>query len=215
MKKVLVIGASGRTGNLIVKRLLKTDWQPIAGVHSPEKLSNFENQGVTGRIVDVHQTVKEIALQLHEIDAIIYAAGGGVIPDLDGKVKMAQAAQTVGIKRFILISAGGIQHFHDEKRLEWMNEFEEYSINMYYGDMYILNSGLDYTIIRPEHLTDEKGSEKVEIGSYLPHDNISRDNVAAVAVASLGNRKTIKTAFDVADGAKSILKAIDSMEEDK
>lgn len=200
MKKVLIIGANGRTGRLIIDQLLKTTWQPIAGVHSEKSQEEFKNQKIENRFVDVRATVEKIKQQIFGIDAIVYTAGGGMMVDLDGKVKVAQAAEDLGIKRFILISAGGIQHFHDAKRLEWMNEWEEYSASMYYGDMYVLNLQLDYTIIRPEHLIDTPGDGLVNIGSYLQHHDISRANVATTVVESLLNPETIHKAFDIENG---------------
>lgn len=128
--------------------------------------------------------------------------------DLDGKVKAAQAADKAGIKRFVLVSAGGIEHFHDDNRLEWMNQYEEYSAAMYYGDMFVLNSNLDYTIIRPEQLTNEAAKGQISIGHNLPHNNITRADVTDVVVASLENNQTIKQAFDIGDGSVPIIEAL-------
>lgn len=214
MKKVLVIGAHGRTGHLIIERLLTTAWQPIAGVRSAESQQIFIDQGIDARLLDVRATIIDIQQQLAGIDAIIYAAGGGMMVDLDGKVKVAQAAELAGIKRFLLISAGGIQHFHDPDRLQWMNEWEEYSAAMYYGDMYILNSQLDYTIIRPEHLVDTVGNSLVNVGPYLPHHDISRANVAAITVGSLLDAHTIRMAFDVENGRDPINVALAQITEE-
>ena len=82
---------------------------------------------------------------------------------------------------------------------------------MYYDDMLLLNSDLDYTIVRPENLTNDVGTGKVTIGNYLPHNYTSRANVASVIVASLENDTTIRKAFDVEDGDTPIEKAIDNL----
>jgi len=211
MKRVLVIGAHGKTGHHIINKLQNNSMIPVAGVRTNTQVDEFKKDGIEARLVDVRQTVDEIYGQLTDIDAIIFSAGGGMMIDLDGKVKAAQAAKKANIKRFVLVSAGGIQHFHDSDRLEWMNEYEEYSAAMYYGDMFVLNSDLDYTIIRPEHLTDDKGTGKINLGSYLPHNDISREDVAEVVVASLQNDKTIKKAFDIENGTTLISDAINSL----
>ncbi len=211
MKRVLVIGAHGKTGHHIINKLQNNSMIPVAGVRTNTQVDEFKKDGIEARLVDVRQTVDEIYGQLTDIDAIIFSAGGGMMIDLDGKVKAAQAAKKANIKRFVLVSAGGIQHFHDSDRLEWMNEYEEYSAAMYYGDMFVLNSDLDYTIIRPEHLTDDAGTGKINLGSYLPHNDISREDVAEVVVASLQNDKTIKKAFDIENGTTLISDAINSL----
>jgi len=211
MKRVLVIGAHGKTGHHIINKLQNNSMIPVAGVRTNTQVDEFKKDGIEARLVDVRQTVDEIYGQLTDIDAIIFSAGGGMMIDLDGKVKAAQAAKKANIKRFVLVSAGGIQHFHDSDRLEWMNEYEEYSAAMYYGDMFVLNSDLDYTIIRPEHLTNDTGTGKINLGDYLPHNDITREDVAEVVVASLQNDKTIKKAFDIENGTTLISDAINSL----
>jgi len=211
LKKVLVIGAHGQTGHHIINKLQDTSMTPVAGVRTNKQIKEFNELDIDARLVDVRQTVTEISTQLQGIDAIVFSAGGGMMIDLDGKVKAAQAAQNSDIDRFVLVSAGGIQHFHDSDRLQWMNEYEEYSAAMYYGDMFVLNSDLDYTIIRPEHLTNESGTGKINLGSYLPHNNISREDVAEVVVASLQNDKTIKKAFDIENGTELISDALNNL----
>lgn len=131
--------------------------------------------------------------------------------DLDGKVKAAQAAEKAGVKRFILVSAGGIENFHHDDRLEWMNQYEEYSAAMYYGDMFVLNSKLDYTIVRPEHLTNDAATGQISLGHNLPHNDITRADVADVVVNSLENDQTIKQAFDIGDGTTPIKDALKNL----
>lgn len=211
MRKVLVIGAHGQTGQQVINRLEDSTMIPVAGVRHNEQIEEFQKQGVEARLVDVRKGVNDIVTQLNEIDAIVFTAGGGMMIDLDGKVKAAQAAEKAGIKRFILISAGGIEHFHEDNRLEWMNQYEEYSAAMYYGDMFVLNSNLDYTIIRPEQLTNEPAVGKISIGHDLPHNEITRADVADVAVSSLENDQTIKQAFDIGGGNEPIKEALETL----
>ncbi|WP_295730511.1 alcohol dehydrogenase catalytic domain-containing protein [uncultured Limosilactobacillus sp.] len=48
--------------------------------------------------------------------------GGGWMIDLDGKVKLYQAAEQAGIKRVVLVSAGAIQHsMMRRKWIGWVN----------------------------------------------------------------------------------------------
>ncbi|MRH72010.1 NAD(P)H-binding protein [Lactobacillus reuteri] len=209
MKKILVVGAHGQTGQQVVSQLTQNDnMQPIAGVRNQSQVKEFTDQGIEARVVDARQSVNDIKQQLTGVDAIVISIAGGWMIDLDGKVKLYQAAEQAGIKRVVLVSAGAIQHFHDEKKLPWMDQWAEYSAAMYYADLILLNSNLDYTIVRPENLTNEVGTGKVTIGDYLPHNYTRRANVAAVIVASLEDDNTIRKAFDVEDGSTPIEDAL-------
>lgn len=211
---ILVIGATGGVGRQVIKKLKESaKYKPIAGVRKQEQIDQFEKGGVQARLVDVRQTVTQIAEQLDNVDAVVFTAGGGssMLVDLDGKVKATKAAEQVGVKRFILISAGGIHHFHDDNRLEWMNNYEEYSAAMYYSDIWVEHSALDYTIIRPGHLSNEAGTGHVQVGEYLPHENITREDVAEVVVAVLDNEQTFGQAFDVINGDSPIKEAVNQV----
>lgn len=211
---ILVVGANGATGRQVVRKLQESSqYTPIAGVRKQEQVEEFKSQGVDARLVDVRETVTQIVEKLSGIDAIVFTAGGGssMLVDLDGKVKTAKAAEQAGVKRFILISAGGIHHFHDDDRLEWMNDYEEYSAAMHYSDLWVEHSNLDYTIIRPGHLSNEAGTGMIQIGEYLPHKNITREDVALVVIASLQNERTIRKAFDIIGGNISIEEALSSL----
>lgn len=212
MKKVLVIGAHGQTGSATVRELLDhPDFIPVAGIRNKAQVEQFTKQGIETRFIDVRESVAKIKKQLAGIDAIVIAIEGGWMISLDGKVKVVQAAEQVGIKRLVLVSAGAIQHFHDEQIMPWMKDLEEYSAALYYADMFVRNSSLDYTIVRPESLTNEAATGLVNIGQDLPHTTTSRANLAKVIVESLANDNTIRKAFDVQNGETPIKDAVKSV----
>lgn len=168
MKKVLVVGAHGRTGSATIKELAgNAMFTPVAGIRNEVQAQQFKNQGIETRLIDVRESVAELKQQLAGIDAIVIAIEGGWMISLDGKVKVAQAAEQAGVKRLVLVSAGAIQHFHDDKVMTWMKQMEEYSAALYYADLFIQQSKLDYTIVRPESLTNEPATGLVNVGEDL------------------------------------------------
>lgn len=207
---ILVIGAHGQTGQQVVKKLqADTQLTPIAGVRKKEQMEDFENTGISTRLVDVTGTVDQIAAQINGVDGIVVTVGGSaMLVDLDGKIKVMEAAEKVGVKRLVLVSAGGIQYFHESDRLNWMNDYEEYSAAMYYADLLVGQSQLDYTIVRPGQLSNEAATGKVQTGDYLPHEVITREDLASVIVEVLKNDQTIGKAFDVLNGETAITAAI-------
>ena len=96
---ILVVGANGGIGRQVVKKLQESSpYTPIAGVRKQEQLEAFKLQGVDAGLVDVRETVTQIAEKSSEINAIFFIAGAGgrgssILVDLDGKVKTAKAAE--------------------------------------------------------------------------------------------------------------------------
>lgn len=212
MTRILVIGASGGVGRETLQKLIKAQCTAVAGVRRAGQLADYQAQGIDALLIDpAREKVSQLAEKLKGIDAVVYAAGGGLLTDLDGKVKVAKAMEIAGIKRFILISAIGIHHFHDDTRWDWMDELEEYSVAMYYADGWILRSSLDYTIIRPAHLLDEPETGQVELGDYLQQGEITRADVAGLVLACLANTDTIGKAFDANNGKIPITEAVAQM----
>lgn len=59
---VLIIGANGRIGQHLVRKLQKSDQHsPIAMVRKEEQKKQFEDQGVNTVLVDLESSIDEIA----------------------------------------------------------------------------------------------------------------------------------------------------------
>jgi uncharacterized protein YbjT (DUF2867 family) len=66
---------------------------------------------------------------------------------------------------------------------------------------------LAWTIVRPGRLTDEPGTGLVQVGS-LPRGSVTREDVAAVLVASLDLTRTVGKTFDLLNGDDEIEEAL-------
>ncbi|KRN98898.1 SDR family oxidoreductase [Companilactobacillus kimchiensis] len=205
--KTIVIGASGRTGSQILSEIKKDGTQVVAGVRSTKKAAEFENHGIETAIIDiVNMTVDEIAEKLADIDSIVFASGASQAHpeqamwiDLDGAVKVMQAAIKNHIEKFIMISAAGA-----EDRATWsIYDIPQYYIAKYYAEQYLKTSGLIYTVIRPAILTDDKAKKEVDlINNNNPR--ITRQDVALVTVEALKNEKFNNKSFNLYAGTTKI-----------
>jgi nucleoside-diphosphate-sugar epimerase len=70
---------------------------------------------------------------------------------------------------------------------------------------------LDYTIVRPGQLTEEKGVGTVKAGKVHLGTPISREDVASVVIETIKNDGTIGMAFDVVGGDIDIEKAVEGV----
>lgn len=74
MSKLLIYGATGYTGQLIVRQAIDQGLKPILAGRSKDKVEKLANQhGLESRIFDL--VVNEIKLHLEDIDVVIHAAG--------------------------------------------------------------------------------------------------------------------------------------------
>ncbi|WP_170008531.1 NAD(P)-binding oxidoreductase [Bacillus fonticola] len=115
------------------------------------------------------------------------------------------------IKRFVIVSGIGVHRFHDNNHADWMKNLMVYGAAKYYADVWLEESGLDYTIVRPKGLANEPGTGKVKVAADLDFEQISREDVASVIIASLEDDQTIGKAFDLVGGETSIEKALKTL----
>lgn len=216
---VLIIGANGKVGQKLVEKMKDSEnYTPIAMVRKTEQQEKYKSQGVETVLTDLEGSIDPITKAAKKADAIVFTAGAGgagddktMLVDLDGAVKSMKAAERADIKRFVLISGNGVHKWHENTHQEWMDEIPVYSAAKYYADVWLQNTDLDYTIIRPGHLNDGEGSGKIQIGDELGNKPMAREDVASVILASLEEDQTIGKAFDVINGDTSIEEALSTL----
>ncbi len=128
--------------------------------------------------------------------------------DLDGAVKTIEAAKTAGVKRFIMISS------FDTRRQaiqEAPASFAPYVAAKHYADEWLRAADLDYTIIHPGLLTNDKGTGQIKAAADIKIDEIPREDVAKVIVATLENEETVGKEFQIVHGDKPVEEAIHSI----
>lgn len=217
--RVLVIGANGQIGRILIEKLQElADFTPIAMVRKAEQVEAFQNQGIEAVLGDLEGTIDEMAslFLAKKADAIVFTAGSGgktgadktMLIDLDGAVKSIKAAEKAGIKRYIMVSAFGVNHWHDNEVPAGVKQLSYYSAAKYYADLFVEASSLDYTILRPTGLTNESEKKHIAIGEQLVEKTISRADVAQVIIEALKNDRTIGKAFTISSGELVIDQAL-------
>lgn len=219
--KVLVIGANGKIGSILVEKLKKAkNYEPVALVRKEEQIEKFQKEGIETVLGDLEGTIDELANLAENTEAIVFTAGSGgktgadktMLIDLDGAIKSMKAAEKVNIKRFIMVSGMNVDRIHETEYLSNLdNSLPYYSVAKYYADVWLTNSILEHTILRPANLTDKSGSGKIIVGERLDYNKTSRENVASTILASLDNNHTIGKSFDMTDGDTPIEEALKAL----
>jgi uncharacterized protein YbjT (DUF2867 family) len=212
--RVIVIGAGGRTGRLIVEKLVAKGHKVVATIRNPKHMAAMVSLGAETVMLDLElSTGPDFQAQFKGADAIVFAAGSGAgessALDRSGLVKTARAAETAGVKRYLTISSIGAS---TGMKLtgEWdTDEMRDYYKQKRAGNKYLRESDLDWIIVEPGELTDGKPKGKVNISEEaLDEASIDRADVAEVIVALLESKKSNKHAFQLIGGKTPIAEAV-------
>jgi len=210
--KITVVGAHGSIAQLLHPKLIENGHSVRGIIRKEQQADTLEEMGVEPQVTDIEKET-DISDSVGDADAVIFAAGAGpgsgkerkYSVDRDGAIKLMRACQANGIKRYIMISAMGL----DTPR---GNEvFQVYQKAKAEADEALRHSGLNYTIIKPGRLTDDEGTGKIMVGD-LEGGEIPREDVASVIAAAIENESTNRKSFDLLSGDKSIEKALSSLD---
>jgi uncharacterized protein YbjT (DUF2867 family) len=203
-KNVLVAGASGTTGRIIINLLKKSEtYQPIAMVRKQDQKDHFEKQGISAVLADLEE---DLSQAVKNTDKVIFAAGskGKNIIDVDqeGAKRLIDAAKEAGLEKFVMLSSIGA----DEPAVS--NDLEDYLRAKQNADDYLKASALNYSIVRPGALTDDEGTGKIELKEKLEkRGSISRADVAKTLVEALEDVVMQNQTFEILSGEVLIEKA--------
>jgi uncharacterized protein YbjT (DUF2867 family) len=203
-KNVLVAGANGTTGRIIIDLLKKSEtYQPIAMVRKQDQKDHFEKQGVSVVLADLEE---DLSQAVKNADKVIFAAGskGKNIIDVDqeGAKRLIVATKAAGLEKFVMLSSIGA----DEPAVS--NDLEDYLRAKQNADDYLKASALNYSIVRPGALTDDEGTGKIELKEKLEkRGSISRADVAKTLVEALEDVVMQNQTFEILSGEVLIEKA--------
>lgn len=215
--QVAVIGANGKIGQFLVNQLQSDDkHNVVAVVRKQEQKETWEEQGVSSTLADLEGSVSGLTDVLKGNDAVVFAAGSGggtgddktLLVDLDGAVKTVEAAESAGVKRFIMVSA-----WQANNRDNWAEQLLPYYAAKHYADKELMRSNLNWTIVRPGALTDDEATGKVVVGESLAPGSVPRADVANVLHRCLDEQGTERKAFDLMSGDSDVQQSLQAMKE--
>lgn len=164
--KIFIAGATSRVGTLLTTDLLQDGHEIIAGAHHPERVEN--NDRITPVKFDLHESVVEMTKAIKSVEAIYFTAGSGAKDllqvDAFGAVKLMQADEKDGIKRFVMLSALFSLEPNKWRTVKGLDGLTDYNITKFFADNYLIHdTDLDYTILQPTVMTDKPGTGKITV----------------------------------------------------
>lgn len=209
MEKILVVGATGTTGNKVIDELYNSkNYEPIAMVRNASQRSQFEQKGIKTVLADLAEDVTNTT---EGVDKVIFAAGSKGkaldVVDRKGAMKMIDAAKRHRVKKFVMLSSIGAD------APQQSNELQDYLQAKRDADEYLGNSGLDFSIVRPGSLNNEMPTGKIRISQHLDNKEgaIPRGDVAKVLVHSLHPDIANREVFEILNGEQHIEEALQTV----
>lgn len=210
---ILIIGSSGRVGQLLTEQLLQENHQVVGTSRQDKKRFNHKNYQQIK--LDISKPYAELAADFpKDIEAVYYVSGSGgkdlLRVDLHGAVKTMQLTEHHNISRYIMLSAYGSLTPALWYKKPYSN-LMEYYMAKHYADRYLIhNTTLDYTILQPGLLTEEPGSGRVELHAKEGGAN-SLSNVAKMLAKILTAPNTFRKTIPMRDGKTPIKEAVETL----
>jgi uncharacterized protein YbjT (DUF2867 family) len=197
---VVVAGSTGRTGQLVVKHLVAEGYEVRAMVRDIEKGKRLLGDDISMVQADITdpESLPPLLNGADFLIATIGRAGKGSPETIDygGSVALIDAAKAAGIKKFIMVTSGGVTwkihplNLMSDNVLKWKRKAE----------IYLRASGLTHVIVRPNGgLNDDPANTNKN--TFTQSDKrggkISRDDVAVVCVKALGYQEADNKTFEI------------------
>ena len=208
MKNILVAGANGTTGKKIVQLLKSSqNFNPIAMVRKEEQVAQFKSENIDTVLGDLTEDITHI---VNNVDKVVFAAGSGgknvVEVDQEGAKRLISAAKMANINKFVMLSSMGAD------TPEEAGDLQAYMKAKQKADDHLINSGLNFAIVRPGALNNSEGKGKVMLKEKLhKQGEISRADVAETLVLALNDDAPNNRIFEIIEGETVIGEAMQQL----
>lgn len=209
--RTVIAGGHGQIA-LRLATLLENRGDEVVGVvRNPAHRAEVEATGAACVVLDLERaTPGELAVVLAGADAVVFAAGAGPgssaerkdTMDRAGAELLADAAAEAAVRRYLLISAAGVDGEPDPGRgAVWV----AYVLAKRASELALqARTDLDWTILRPGRLTDDPGTGRVLLAPPpVERAEVSRDDTAAVLAALLDAPGTAGLTLELRGGTRA------------
>lgn len=217
---ILVAGASGALGSRIVRRLLEEQHPVRAMVRSAQAAERLRGAGADVVMADVRRpdTLRSALRGMAAVVTTVNAASRGgddtiESVDRDGNLALIEAARDEDVEQFVFVSAYGAS---EESPVPFLRAKG-------FAERVLRTSGLPFTILQPDLFMESwigafvvspvrAGRPVAIVGSgERVHSFIAADDVAAFAVATVGNPPALERTFVI--GGPHALSWLDIVEQ--
>ena len=216
--RVVIAGGHGKVALALERLLAGRGDQAVGLIRNPAQAADVQQAGAEAIVCDLEAaSADDVAIVLSGADAVVFAAGAGPgsgIPRKDSvdraaSVLMADAAQQAGVRRFVQVSSMGAGRSPQPGRDE---VWAAYIAAKTAAEADLHSRDLDWTILRPGHLTDDPAAGRVRLAAPpVPAGAVSRADVAAVIAALLHEPGASHQTLELVGGDTPVAEAVHSI----
>jgi uncharacterized protein YbjT (DUF2867 family) len=211
--EVLVAGGHGQIALRLLKLLSERGHRGRGLIRNPDHAADLQAVGAEPVLCDLESDDPRPHIGAADAFGFAAGAGPGSGPErqrtvaLGAAVKLIEAAQELGVGRYVMVSAMGTKDV--ESASEAMRPYIQAKKE---ADDALMASGLDWTVVRPGRLTDDPGTGTIDAARVLArYGEITRDDTALVLLETLERPALARVDFDVLGGPTPVGEALDAL----
>lgn len=206
--RIAIAGGHGKIARRLSRLLSARGDEVLAIIRNPAQTADVESDGARAVLLDLERgTADELAAVIDGCDGVVFAAGAGPgsgaerkdSMDRGGAALLAEAAEQVGARRYVLVSSMGAGDAPAEVGPD-DDVFAVYLWAKAASEADLRARDLDWTVLRPGGLTDDPGTGRVRLEARVERGEVPRDDVAAVIVGLLDEASTIGLTLELTSG---------------
>jgi uncharacterized protein YbjT (DUF2867 family) len=204
---LVILGATGGTGRLVVEKALAAGHAVTALVRSPEKLTirNSSLHVIAGKATDAG----DVARAFEGAGAVISTLGGTGSVIADSTRAILEAAHKTGVERVVVLSSFFVERDRLDALARLVTGIAAGSKikDKIAGEQLLRQSDLDWTIVYASPLTDGPATGFVEVPvegtKRRLWDRISRSDVAAALVQAATSPQYSRRSVGITGGTRT------------
>lgn len=159
--RIAVAGGHGKVARHLTRALAARGDVPLALIRSLDQVDDVAQDGAEAVVLDLERcNVQDVTDAITGADAVVFAAGAGPgsgavrkdTVDRGAAQLLAEAAQAAGVRRYVMVSSMGVD---DEPSADVDEAFAAYLRAKAASEEDLRGRPLDWTVLRPGHLTDD------------------------------------------------------------
>jgi uncharacterized protein YbjT (DUF2867 family) len=216
--RVVIAGGHGKIALLLERLLSERGDQAVGVIRNPAQIADVQQAGAEAVVCDLEAaSADDVAALLSGAGAVVFAAGAGPgsgtprkdSVDRAASVLMADAAERVGVRRFVQISSMGAGQ---PPRPGADEVWAAYITAKTAAEADLRSRDLDWTIVRPGGLTDAPATGRIRLAAPpVPPGTVPRADVAAVIAALLDDPGTRHQTLELTGGDSPVAAALQSI----